>query len=426
MPRRPGVLLLSAVAIGLLVGAARRRAVTPSLPPAVQYLGFYAGGSTPEINAAPATLQTKAQIEASWAPIINAIGEKGDGVHQQLGFWIGPLGWDLTDAQEKQLIDDAFAIAEKQNVAVGFHIDDSMFWNRRTDLWSDTNNVEWSDWKGTVVPHRIVGWVLDGKPVLAPPMCYNSPAIVKEATRLATDVIGAEIKKNVDHLNSIGKGYLFMGVIAGWETQMQGGVYGYCALTNLGYSASSPTTDRNKALVGIVHDWITLWTKNLSQAGITTQKIFTHIGSLGCTTPPKLPPGITLPADFDIVQFKCGSADPNVVEFTPYSNPGFTLGPKSFLSTSVYTILSAHGSPPWGISESDMTFTGANGVATADDNMEQYLGGVFNHGGVYVDIFGWGGRDSSGALSPFAQADEAPSSIAAYQKFLRGDVLSEQ
>lgn len=141
MPRRPGVLLLSAVAI-VLVGATRRRAVTPSLPPAVQYLGFYAGGSTPEINAAPATPQTKAQIEASWAPIINAIGEKGDGMHQQLGFWIGPLGWDLTDPQEKQLIDDAFAVAEEKNVAVGFHIDDSMFWNRRTDLWGDKNNVE--------------------------------------------------------------------------------------------------------------------------------------------------------------------------------------------------------------------------------------------------------------------------------------------
>src|SRR6202011_3122086 len=32
MPRRPGVLLLSAVAIVLLAGAARRRAIVPSLP----------------------------------------------------------------------------------------------------------------------------------------------------------------------------------------------------------------------------------------------------------------------------------------------------------------------------------------------------------------------------------------------------------
>jgi hypothetical protein len=58
--------------------------------------------------------------------------------------------------------------------------------------------------------------------------------------------------------------------------------------------------------------------------------------------------------------------------------------------------------------------------------LEQYLGGVFDHGGVMVDIFGWGGRNADGTLSPFAQADEAPSSIAADKKFLRGEVLSEQ
>jgi len=45
--------------------------------------------------------------------------------------------------------------------------------------------------------------------------------------------------------------------------------------------------------------------------------------------------------------------------------------------------------------------------------------------GVMVGIFGLGGKDSSGALTPFAQADEAASSIAAYQKFLKGDKLQE-
>ena len=132
-----------------------------------------------------------------------------------------------------------------------------MFWYNRADLWSDRNNVEWSDWNGTVVPHRIIGWVLDGRPVLAPPMCYNSPAIKAEAERLAREVIGGEIRKGLEHLYGIGKPYLFAGVIAGWETRLQDDsqpqvFYGYCALRNLGYSAANPPADIDAVLQGVV------------------------------------------------------------------------------------------------------------------------------------------------------------------------------
>jgi len=385
----------------------------------VQYLGFNSAGVGPALVAgASGTPQSKAQLEAEWGAIISAIGQKGDGVHAQLGFWVGPLGWDITDAQQKQLIDDAFAVAEEKNVAVGFHIDDSMFWNSRSDLWNNSQNVEWSDWNGTAVPHRIIGWVDNSAPVLAPPMCYNSPAIVKEATRIAISVIGAEIKKNVDYLHSIGKDYLFMGVIAGWETRLQDDsappVFdGYCALHNLGYSAANPPADADKTLNGVVANWITLWTKNLSRAGIPIAKIFTHVGTLGCTIPPNLPPGVTLPASFDIQRMSCKDADPDQVAFNAYSNPGFTMGPDGAAQASA--LLSAHGNLPWGVSE---------GEAVPTTSMEQYLAGVFNHGGVYMNIFDWPGPGTPRtAYDSLAQFVTGASSVAAYQKFLAGQTL---
>jgi hypothetical protein len=95
------------------------------------------------------------------------------------------LAFDLTDEQLRKVIRDAFAVAEEKDIAVGFHIDDSMFWNRRRDLWSNPQNIEWSDWDSTTVSHRIIFWAGSGTPILAPPMCYTSPIIEAEATRLA-------------------------------------------------------------------------------------------------------------------------------------------------------------------------------------------------------------------------------------------------
>ena len=391
-------------------------ATTPA-PNGIQYLGFYSGGATPAATLGPPRIDTKADIGKGWDDIINTIGQKGDGVHQQLGFFVGPIGWDLTDAQLKQMIDDAFALAEAKNVAVGFHIEDSMFWYNRTSLWSNNNNVEWSNWQGTIVPHRIIGWVGGGQPILAPPMCFNSPTITTEATRLARDVIGAQIKQNVDRLNAEGKGYLFMGVIAGWETRMQDDSqnphvdYGYCALHNLGYSASNPPADLHKALQGVVSNWVILWTKGLSDAGIPRGKIYTHTGALG-------------ESSCDASNGFCQDAPPSVV-FNSYSYPGFSVyGTQNF--SSLYTLLGANSTTPWGVSEGTGTMLssaystgGASNAASA--SMEQYLASVFNHHGTYVDLFGW----SKTSNDAFAKSTTGPSAILAYQKFLKGQALQE-
>ena len=55
-------------------------------------------------------------------------------------------------------------------------------------------------------------------------------------------------------------------------------------------------------------------------------------------------------------------------------------------------------------------------------SMEGYLGNLFNHGAVMVNIFGWGLGDKN---YPFRRIAESPDALAAYRKFLSGGQLSE-
>jgi hypothetical protein len=52
---------------------------------------------------------------------------------------------DQTDDELREVIRESFKIAEEKNIAVLFHIDDSMFWVRRADLWKDPRKVEWTE-----------------------------------------------------------------------------------------------------------------------------------------------------------------------------------------------------------------------------------------------------------------------------------------
>ena len=54
--------------------------------------------------------------------------------------------------------------------------------------------------------------------------------------------------------------------------------------------------------------------------------------------------------------------------------------------------------------------------------MELYLGNLFNHGAVLVNVFGWGVGDRD---NPFRKIAEGDNALAAYRKFLRGEKLDE-
>ena len=369
----------------------------------------------------------KKSIQKTIDTIIQALsGEHGDGSTRQLGFAVGPMVLDQTDNQLREMILESFNIALEKNVAVVFHIDDSMFWKRRKDLWKNHNNIEWMDWKGTPNTGRKIAW---GKPLkLAPQMCFNSKEIQAEVKRLVREVIGIEIKKGVDKLKNIGKEVLFAGVIAGWETQIgedfdSDKPLGYCALTNRGFNAKKPPKDLDREREKIVQDFIDLWTKELSNAGVNKEKIYSHIAFL----PKKL-----------FEQLKKGDARfrsktysewvhfaPPSVGFGEYHNPAFSTYPAPRLFEQIYDELKKHGNPSWASSEGTNLVIGGK-PGESGMSMEGYLAKMFNHGATLVNIFAWGVGVDGGRNNPFRIATEGEQALSAYRKFLKGEELREE
>jgi hypothetical protein len=60
-----------------------------------------------------------------------------------------------------------------------------------------------------------------------------------------------------------------------------------------------------------------------------------------------------------------------------------------------------------------------------EPTMETYLGRMFNHGAVMVNVFAWGIGGEAMRDNFFRRATENPEALAAYAKFLRGATLVE-
>ena len=345
--------------------------------------------------------------------IVAAIGTTGDKRHR-LGFNVGPLTFDNTDDQIRTLVRESFKIAIERNVAVSFHIDDSMFWARRKDLTGDIANVEWLDWNKTASTGRRLDW--SATPLKsAPMMCLNSPAIRKAVAQRAA-LIGAEIKIGINALARSGKSELFAGVIAGWETMIgrdfaTGRDVGYCALSNRGFSADKPPKDPDGEIVKVVKEHMELWARALARAGIAKEKLYAHIAFT--------------PQGFDKGQAtsylrSVGFAPPEVA-FSPYYRPGFSTYPIPGTFEAIYSELAKRGAPPWISAEgTNVVPNGLPGEAT----METYLARMFNHGAAMVNIYSWGiGGEAERGKNIFRLATENTEAIAAYRKFLNGEVL---
>lgn len=410
----------------------------------IQYLVFqvfvYAPnpeGKTQPFNTA-AVKKTVAEIRSSLD------GIRGDGIRRQLGFAVGPLTLDHTDAALQEIIRASFEIALELDVAVVFHLDDSMFWINRPSLWRNPDNVEWSDWNRTVHPQRFVGWA---PTKLAPQMCYNSPSLRNELSRIARTVIGSAIRKGLEYLEARRKPHLFAGVIAGWETHVADFRFaapdermakrigadqfprtriGYCALSNLGFGAADPPKDFDHELEKVVEDFAKFWAKELNVAGVQKERIYTHIAVV---TEQQIP--------LDVIRRKFGIENPSFsaltghsppwTAFNSFSRPGFSTYPSGFkkrgtdaVFDAIYAELAKQGRPAWASSEgTNMIVEGK--PAGPGLSWEEYLGSMFNHGASLVTIFGW--QDVG---TPFGKATRSPDAIVAYKKFLSGLPLQDR
>ncbi len=367
------------------------------------------------LSAIPAELELAAFIE----DLVHRIGTVGGGSHR-LAVIFGPLAFDHTDAETRQLIDEAFSLALRYHVAIGFHIDDSMFWARRSDLWKRPENVEWVGWDGAAGTGRRIDWGPQPKK-LPPQMCFNSPAILHEV-RARAAVIGRAIQAGRDRLVRQHQEALFAGVIAGWETQIGQDFdtrrpEGYHALFNRGFRKdrlpANPDTERE----AVVRDFIDLWCRSLAEASVPADRIYSHTAFLSRRV-------------FDANSSHTETyAEHNHFALTSTAfgadhRPGFSTYPQPGLFEQLYTEVNRHGRAAWASSEGTNLQLGS-GPGQSGMNMETYLGRMFNHGAALVNLFSWGIGGEANRQNPFRVVTEGEEALNAYRKFLRGERLQE-
>jgi hypothetical protein len=363
-------------------------------PPPTRYLAFQlftSGVESAELRLSfpppPADLRkTVAGLRDRIAPAASPT--------RKLAFIVGPLSFDQTDDQVRALIASAFDIARETGVAVGFHIDDSMFWSHLKQL-NTPDNLEWLDWARTPNTGRRLDWSVTPKKI-APQLCINSAAVT-EAVRSRATLIGVEIARGLGRFTAAQRSALFLGIIAGWETQIghdfETGKYpGYCALTNSGYSAAKPPPDTVAALAKIIREFAALWAQSLIESGVPAGKVYSHIA---------LTPGT-----------------PPATAFCDSCVPGLSTYPEPGHLDQWRAELAKHSNPAWASPEG----TSVDPASGRDTGMESYLASLFNHGAVFVNIFGWGVGDDA---NPFRKVAEADTSLAVYRKFLNGEKLNE-
>lgn len=380
----------------------------------VRYLAFqvFEGGPDPAIPFDRVMVYTpEEKVAAVVHDIVTTIGVTR-GQRARLAFILGPISFDHTDAEARQIIRDGFAIAVSENVAVGFHIDDALFWSKRTDLASNPANVEWTDFNGTPATGLRLDWA-------HPParLTFNAPTIRAEATRRARDVIGAAITAQVAILDVQGKKDLFAGVIAGWESHMGQDVstmdrVGFHALANRGFGPANPPSDVGAEVASIVAEFIGLWTGGLAQVGIDPNRIYTHVAFLPRARFAELavPVGVTYE---QILDAGPSSQRPSAA-FATSVRPGFSTYPVAGVFDQIQEERARHGNPWWASSEGTNIIPGGP-AGNSGLSMETYLARCFNNGAALVNIFGWG---IGGPSNPFRSVTEGPDALTTYRKFL--------
>lgn len=347
------------------------------------------------------------------------IGTVG-GPQTRLAVMLGPLSFEHGDAESTQFIELGFRLALETDVAVGFHLDDSMFWNRRKDLWSDPNNVEALDWDGTPCTGRRLAW--GRKPTAAPPqMCFNSQA-VRQEVRQRSALVGKAIQAGVNQLHQRKRPELFAGVIAGWETMIgqdfkTGKHLGYRALLNRGFTRERPPQDLDLEREKIVQEFIEHWTAGLAEAGVSPQKIYSHTAFLSRRA-------FKISGQKETTYSQHNHFAPPSVAFGNHHRPGFSTYPQPGLFDDIYEELAQHKQTGWASCEGTNLQLGS-GPGQSGMTMETYLAKMFNHGATVANIFSWGIGGEANKNMDFRVVTEGEEALRAYRKFLKGETLIE-
>ena len=413
-----------------LLGAFFLRNVSAGAEKETRYLAFqiFTYGPNPKLatmgegpNPQPARFPDKAVLLAYIEDIKQRIGTVGD-KQTRLAVVLGQLSFDHGDAETAKFIELGFELALATDVAVGFHIDDSMFWAKRKDLWSDPQNVEALDWDGTPCTGRSLHWQTGpgAKVDAAPPqMCFNSKAIQREVQKRGA-LLGKAIQTGVKQLQQSNRPELFAGVIVGSETMIgqdfkTGKHLGYRALLNRGFSRERPPQDMDREREKIVHEFIELWTKAVAEAGVSPQKIYSHTAFL-----PRR--AFKIGGNNQTSYSQHNNFAPPSVAFGKNHRPGFSTYPQPGLFDDIYEQVAKHKQVGWASSEGTNLQLGS-GPGQSGMTMETYLAKMFNHGATLVNIFSWGVGGEANQKMDFRVVTEGEEALQAYRRFLNGKRL---
>ncbi len=378
-------------------------------------------------NPQPARFPDKAVLRDYIEDIKKRIGAVGD-PQTRLAVMLGQLSFDHGDAETTKFIKLGFELALETDVAVGFHIDDSMFWAKRKDLWSDPKNVETLDWDGTPCTGRLLNW---GKePSAAPPqMCFNSKVIQREVQKRSA-LLGKAIQAGVKQLEQLKRPELFAGVIAGSETEIgqdfkTGKYLGYRALLNRGFSREHPPQDMDLEREKVVQEFIELWSKGLADAGVSPQKIYSHTCFLSRRAFNGEDKDVTyMKRKGEITYSQHNHFAPPSVAFGKYHRPGFSTYPQPGVFDDIYEEVAKHKQVGWASCEGT-NMQPSSGPGQTGMGMETYLAKMFNHGATLINVQSWGVGGEANKNMGFRVATEGEESLQAYRKFLKGDPLIE-
>ena len=356
------------------------------------------------------------------------------GFHLIIPAWrLDPQHCVNKNADIERAVRSAFDVAIRHNVAVHFTIE-THEWPNRPDLWNYSDkdksgydpknkaNVEWIDFDGTPHPHRYRDWGTAER--MAPVICYNSPTVLREVSRLVNEVVAPPLKMGLKRLKKEGKEHLLSGVTVGAEPSLPNYEkidkinpkiaklmdedkspkvrLGYNALTNNGYSKEKPPEDFAAALAKVNKEYISYWCRRLFEAGIPTEKMYTHIAAgAGVIGSP-------------MVEF---TNAPIEIAFNDYSRPGWTtypVGPLRNDFEALYKELERHGNPHWASTEASPTMGPSGGKHAL--TMKDYLARHFDYGATVI-VFNTGAtsKELSESLTEGVWGDHA---VNAYRTFL--------
>ncbi len=336
-----------------------------------------------------------------------------------------------------QLVNDAFDLAEKDNVPIYFHLDPMYGFMANTETraedapakkyWEVPEMREWLEFPDrgklpTRIPRPWFNWGSWVSPAPALP-AFGSPMFLKFAETQLRDGLADPIARRLAQLRRNHREYLFAGVNVGWEThfldnrgvdaknppeavwpveargvRMQpwevNGQTGYASLHWMGWSKrriSETALQSNKTPGAIfdslcfkaVHDYMESLAKTLVRAGLSPQQIFTHIVAISTVHPE---------ATSTFLQ-------PSWVAVNQYSMPGFTMDNRG---AAVYNL-------PVLKSQIAAAQPGQQHFATIESYLANYrdeasfrdnLRETFNNGGVIKVLFGPFGKGTPFELDP--------------------------